>query len=184
MCVIEGCDKPIYVKSRGLCTKHYSRLLSTGTTDDGLKARKPTTDRFWDKVAKGDSCWEWTGMTNNYGYGLIQDSGRNGKRWFAHRYSWYIHNGDIPEPKGYHGAVVRHKCDNRLCVNPEHLEIGTQVDNVNDMDDRGRRVSVGSGKRTHCKRGHELNADNTYVRPSNGARCCAICKKNRRYRYA
>ena len=57
----------------------------------------------------------------------------------AHRASWILHFGPIPEIEGSgaHGTVVRHKCDNRKCVNPDHLELGTQADNVKDMDVRG-----------------------------------------------
>jgi hypothetical protein len=51
----------------------------------------------------------------------------------TYRVAWFLTHGKLPDIKGYHGAVVRHKCHNRLCCNPDHLEIGTQADNVNDM---------------------------------------------------
>jgi DNA invertase Pin-like site-specific DNA recombinase len=76
-----------------------------------------------------DYCWIWVGKTTGeYGRTFY-----NGKRMLAHRASYTIFNGGIPE-----GLVVRHKCDNPLCVNPEHLELGTQRDNVQDMYSRGR----------------------------------------------
>jgi hypothetical protein len=59
----------------------------------------------------------------------------------AHRVSWVLHNGDIPEGEGWHGTVVMHKCDNPKCVNPEHLMLGTQSDNVKDMIVKNRKVA-------------------------------------------
>ena len=91
-------------------------------------------------------CWNWIGRKNAYGYGLI--SGEiNGKRYarkgvaiLAHRVSWIIFKGDIPESESFHGTVVMHICDNRKCVNPNHLRLGTQSDNVKDMVAKGRKV--------------------------------------------
>jgi len=60
----------------------------------------------------------------------------------AHRAVWEVINGPIPEGEGHHGTVVLHICDNRLCCNPAHLRLGTQADNVRDMDAKGRRVAV------------------------------------------
>jgi hypothetical protein len=86
--------------------------------------------RFWTKVDKGGDCWEWTGARHPQGYGLIRTmTGMNR----AHRVSYEISNGAIPT-----GLMVRHKCDNPSCVNPEHLAIGTALDNVHDRVARGR----------------------------------------------
>lgn len=74
-------------------------------------------------VKKSDECWPWTGSTNKV-YGKI----RVGKRSVAaHRLSWELHNGPIPE-----GKFILHRCDNPLCVNPNHLYCGTQSDNLSD----------------------------------------------------
>jgi hypothetical protein len=82
-------------------------------------------------------CWEWGGTKNAGGYGVMYI---NGTCHQAHRISWRIHGGDIPD-----GHVVRHKCDNPGCVNPEHLETGTHAENSMDMVRRGRSTRGRSG---------------------------------------
>ncbi|KKN16791.1 hypothetical protein LCGC14_0972530, partial [marine sediment metagenome] len=85
--------------------------------------------RFWGKVKKTNSCWMWV-ATLHAGYGYV---GLNGKDYSAHRISWEIHFGKIPE-----GMLVLHKCDNPPCVNPKHLWIGTRKQNTQDMIKKGR----------------------------------------------
>lgn len=94
--------------------------------------------KFWARVEKTPGgCWNWTAGKSD-GYGTLSVGG---KQILAHRFSWILANGEIPEVPGkYHGAVVMHKCDNRSCVNPGHLMLGSQRDNVLDMDKKGRRV--------------------------------------------
>lgn len=99
------------------------------------------------EVDEKTGCWNWTGHKNVKGYGVIAGV-INGKRYvpkgrqmLAHRASWIIHKGDIPKGDSYHGKIVMHKCDNPSCVNPEHLSLGTQSDNVLDMVKKGRKVS-------------------------------------------
>jgi len=77
-------------------------------------------------------CWLWTGATSNNGYGNISTETK-GQSVLAHRLSYQMHRGDIPESQ-----LVRHRCDNRCCVNPSHLEIGSYADNSADMVKRGR----------------------------------------------
>lgn len=87
-------------------------------------------DRFWLKAQKSDGCWEWQGQRNHRGYG---DFSIVYKRWKAHRYSWFLANGSIPD-----GMKVLHRCDNTSCVRPDHLFVGTQKDNVHDAIQKGR----------------------------------------------
>lgn len=89
--------------------------------------------RFWSRVTKGADCWLWTGYKLR-GYGAFWVARRF---YYAHRYSWQLHNGDIPG-----GLCVLHNCpggDNPLCVNPAHLFLGTNRDNVADRDQKGRQ---------------------------------------------
>lgn len=85
---------------------------------------------FWAKVYKSESCWEWTASKDACGYGMF---GIDGHGYRAHRLSYYLKFGPIPI-----GILVLHHCDNPCCVNVAHLFLGTQTDNMHDMESKGR----------------------------------------------
>jgi len=95
-------------------------------------------DRFMAKVQPepNTGCWLWDGALMNSGYGAFRFRGGTHT---AHRVSWTLHRGEIPEGDGYHGTCVLHRCDVRCCVNPDHLFLGTNEDNVHDMFAKGRQ---------------------------------------------
>lgn len=99
----------------------------------GYRRRTPPEQRFWTKVARGEGCWEWTGaICPTTGYGDFSAGGA-GSNVGAHRASYELNIGPIPP-----GLFVLHRCDNRRCVRPDHLFLGTQRDNVRDMIAKGR----------------------------------------------
>lgn len=103
------------------------------TTGDTMYVFKHWQKRnFWDKVSVTglDQCWEWKGGINSGGYAQFC---LNNKSIHSHRLSYFLTRGEIPE-----GAVIRHRCDNRKCVNPTHLLSGSHQDNTNDMFERNR----------------------------------------------
>lgn len=98
-------------------------------------------NEFWKHVKKSDGCWLWTywqkgGSKRRYNYGFL-NYGIGTKYIYAHRLSWMIHNPSRPIPKG---MCVLHSCDNPRCVNPEHLRIGTQQENIADTISRNRQA--------------------------------------------
>lgn len=97
-----------------------------------------------------NGCRLWTGLLDQHGYGRL----RSGSLRSAHRIAWREHNGPIPP-----GLWVLHTCDNRRCINPEHLYLGTVGDNVRDMEERGRRVTVLGSQKVDAKMTEAMVSD-------------------------
>jgi hypothetical protein len=97
-----------------------------------MRAHTNTPERFWSMLNKTDTCWLWTGGQNRNGYG--QWSFRS-RPTVTHRIAWMLTHGPIPE-----GMQVLHRCDVRLCCNPDHLFLGTTADNMRDKTEKGRQV--------------------------------------------
>jgi hypothetical protein len=120
-------------------------------------------------------CKEWTGWRADNGYGMRTV---NGKRTTAHRHAYEEAYGSIPD-----GLFALHHCDNPPCVEPLHLFLGTQKDNMRDMMEKGRR-----GGATHCKNGHEYTSENSYLyidKRGKRSRICRACRRARsRKKYA
>jgi len=130
----------------------------------------PVVERFMAFVDDTGACWEWRGYRHPtgygyFGYGRRADGHMRNAR--AHRVSYELFVGPIPE-----GLSIDHLCDNPGCVNPEHLRAVTITVNQS----RQRRPNR---EKTHCKRNHELNEANTYVR-ANGSRRCRVCHREAR----
>ncbi|MFU7131557.1 HNH endonuclease [Pseudomonas aeruginosa] len=140
ICSIEGCSGKHY--GNGFCQKHYHRNRKSGSADiDRRTVRRSLSERFWEKVQKTDSCWLWTGYRNGTGYGEISRGGREGAM-LAHRASYEINCGPIDN-----GLHVLHRCDNPRCVRPDHLFLGTHLENMQDMVRKGRGKQLGGGRR-------------------------------------
>ena len=95
-----------------------------------MRHKTPLYERFLTFVVKLEDCWEWSGYVDNHGYGRIMTD-RGPVR--AHRVSYVLHHGEVPG-----GQYVLHHCDNRKCVNPTHLYVGTHSQNMRDKVQRGR----------------------------------------------
>lgn len=108
---------------------------------------KPLLERLMSRVNKTDTCWLWTGCVNIHGYGKIGIPGLGqGVTTATHRLAWKLLRGPIPE-----GINVCHHCDNPPCCNPDHLFLGTQKDNLQDMGKKGRHPGPGFFGETHNK---------------------------------
>ena len=145
-CLISGCSKPH--KARGLCNAHYE-YVSRGfdisshpptktSMDVPPKVETPLDQRFMSKVKISRGCWEWQGtMLDGYGVARV-----DGRRVGAHRVAYTLMVGDIGP-----GLFVCHHCDNKRCVRPDHLFVGTVQDNVNDYISKFGTSAFGGRKR-------------------------------------
>lgn len=141
-------------------TRRPAIPIGVALTDQAVVAR------FWQKVSKGQpsECWIWTAAQSGDGYGRFYAGGRLHN---AHRVSVLLAGQDIPD-----GMVVDHLCRNRLCVNPSHLRVVTNEDNL--KAEGSLAAARIASEKTHCKRGHALNGDNLRI-SSKGRRRCLAC---------
>jgi len=131
--------------------------------------------RFMKYTRKTNNCWEWIGVKSWKGYGLFSIYNNGEKtRTNAHRISYMMFKNSIPKD-----MTVHHKCMNRSCVNPDHLELKT-----NDKNRlQGNCWSAINSRKTHCKHGHPLSDDNLYIHYRRGKRGlskrrdCKECKR-------
>lgn len=141
-----------------------------------------TPERFMNRVAiQSSGCWHWTGSLTTDGYGRVYVPA-DGAKWFAHRLAYVLLVGPIPD-----GLTIDHMCHNadvscaggdtclhRRCVNPEHLEPATILENA--LRGRGSPIFHRNAAKTHCKYGHEFTPENTYRRPGSTRRECRKCR--------
>lgn len=144
----------------------------------GAGVQSSTMALFLSRIIKTNRCWLWPNESQR-GRGTFRIDGR---KLMAHQASWILHFGEIPE-----GLNILHHCDNPSCVRPDHLFLGTQQDNIDDMCAKGRHSDHKhwDGK-THCQNGHLLVLENIYNRVRNGQlrRECRKCRNEATYRYA
>lgn len=167
VCQFEGCGRRAKVK--GLCTSHTQQRYRGGPLKP-LQGDIPVEDRFWSKVdSSAPGCWPWTATRNSGGYGHI----RVGEKMrSAHRVSYELTHGPIPE-----GMQVMHSCDNPACVNPAHLSLGSNQDNLLDMARKRRQWNQG---RSTCSSGHEYTEENIYRPKSRPNQIqCKECRRER-----
>lgn len=132
------------------------------------------------RVQKSDGCWLWTGHRDKNGYGRLradkQEDETKGRLTRAPRMSWEMHFGPIPL-----GLDVFHTCDRPPCVRPDHLYLGTVIDNGRDIRERHQ-------KKSHCFRGHELEGANLiwhlskHGHPVRKCRACHNLRRSKAYR--
>lgn len=133
-----------------------------------MKVTDEVEQRFWSKVQKTATCWDWTASLRS-GYGVVRI---DGTQLLAHRVAYEILVENI-EP----GMVIDHLCRNTKCVNPEHLEVVTVRENTL----RGKGITAELARQTCCLNGHPFNEENTYTNVH--GRHCRKCRKETTYRW-
>lgn len=123
-------------------------------------------ERFNQYLYKTANCWFWIGFVDNLGYGRIWTGGSSK---LAHVISYKLHVGEFAD-----GLFVLHKCSMRQCINPEHLYLGTHIENAADSAKEGTKDT--RSFMTHCKYGHEYTQENTKFRIQDGTRICLKCR--------
>jgi len=137
-CKIDDCDRKYLAKD--LCSMHYERRRHGYDMSKEARITNDDMSRFMQyiELIPFSNCWHWLGARHPRGYGsfLFRKT-----IWRAHRASWTLHKGEIPK-----GMQLNHLCHNSGCVNPDHLYIGTQIDNIRDRDVAGNTFKKLSDK--------------------------------------
>ena len=168
ICKYEGCVSPVAMRRK--CMEHLAaeKLAARKACAPGTPPMQRLEFIGWTVTERG--CWEWNGARNSNGYGNLGLGG--GRTGAAHRVSYEVHHGPIPD-----GMFVRHKCDNPPCINPDHLLIGTPRQNSGDMVKRRRTRSYASGRfGDMCANGlHQINSQDDLVQGSRNSQMCREC---------
>lgn len=121
ICSVSECG--MFVEAKSMCSKHYYRQKRGQSVEGASQYDKPLIERFFEKVNKTDTCWEWIAFKNPKGYGYFRVDGFVYK---AHRWSWEQTNGPIEGDLTIDHVV----CQNTSCVNPSHMELVTRSENT------------------------------------------------------
>lgn len=169
-CGVDNCNGITGVAgtARGLCNAHYHRFMRHG---DPLKGGSPKlgypNNLLTGYLESKNGCWIWEGKPNNSGYGSVYTTYK--RQELAHRAMYEYKIDKIPD-----NLELDHLCRNRLCINPEHLEPVTSLEN-------NRRARIANGLDVKCKRGHLRQDDNWYYHPD-GSRECLKCRRIREHK--
>lgn len=151
---------------------HYQRLTKIGTIDQPI-ATAPDEERFWARVDRSGGltkCWPWLAGAYPSGYGHMWWEGRSE---LAHRIAYTLSRKPIPSGRQWN---IDHLCRNRICQNPDHLELVTRKENIL----RGISHGAVNNRKTHCIHGHEFTPENTYHPPKRPHhRYCRACAYRR-----
>lgn len=167
-----GCGQPAPIAKQTKSVHGYVKGQPVRFIHGHRGTRGTIEQYFWTYVIPGPftECWVWSGPTRRAGYGVLYF---HKHRVPAHRLSWELHNGPIPD-----GLFVCHSCDNPPCCNPYHLFLGKAVDNVRDMDAKGRRVRMGfSGETNHAAKLTEPQVLEIRRRFAQGEQQAALAKE-------
>jgi hypothetical protein len=161
-----GCGRPARENIKDGKFKGYYKTCGICKMTPGRSAE----ERFFKKIKKLENgCWLWTGYTRRDGYGQFHDK----KVVYAHIWAYKHFKGEIPR-----GHELHHRCENRACVNPNHLEILTKQDH----NPLGESPPAQNNRKTHCFKGHLFSEENTR-RDRHGWRYCLTCRSERAKKY-
>ncbi len=174
VCKSIRCDR--LTVARSMCHKHWKIWRKGGDIHAKSKAEKAVQERFMERVDQQvDGCWIWQGPVRG------NEGMKYGSVWYqggtigAHQLSVILFKRFRRADLGSEDSLVLHHCDVPLCVNPEHLYVGSRSENSRDKIARGRCAHA---NKTHCPNGHKYTPENTYISKQN-MRSCKACHADR-----